>query len=742
VQHHSFRNWLNASNAMFWVQGKPGAGKSVLMKYLLTDQDGLLRKHLQDVSHIMKAGYFFRETREHEERCANGMLRTILVQIFLREMKVYQKSVPALRQLRLPRSTAEYIKWTNRELYAIFHNILQGLRSQAEPVRMLLFIDGLDECLEPEVEVALSSLHKLLSIAQKHNIPFGICISTRPSPGIDSEIDLAAERISLDIENRDAIHTYIRTGLTSRRDMRRREDYYGRLAEKVAERAEGVFLWVALVVPRLRKKIDNGGTLRELEALLRDIPIDLRKLFIDILHRISRTELGDTMRMLQIATLARRRLKLDEFQHALAFQPSSPYTSMKEWKQSPDHLEEGQMVIARLQNYSGGLLEVREESGVHNDAVAQYKMFLEKSSPRPEIPNDAARRKRDPDPSTRKVRRRKTQPSDSHQLKTRASAANTDMGDGLNLYSTDYENIRATLQWQTAPLAERLLGRSYDRAVPANAKKPFVPSQDATNRPGTTCAVGTSPDHPSQIVQFIHETAKDFFREKDGFKVLSSLIEDANEAKNHQNPFCSPGGCYLVGGHDFIVDSCLSYLKLREIKGYLRHTLALWSTPLSRSSWTMPRLNNFPLTQYISESLFYHLRAADEGQISQQHVLEWLISVQPSALNRYICWAGEHNIISWVVWCIENEVDVQNVDATLFSYGRPIKLAVAHGLHEMTELLIHAGANVNGTTGGRETTLRLAERMGDEKMAAILKKHGGVHEQLHWLPPAGQIVRL
>ena len=157
---------------------------------------------------------------------------------------------------------------------------------------------------------------------------------------------------------------------------------------------------------------------------------------------------------------------------------------------------------------------------------------------------------------------------------------------------------------------------------------------------------------------------------------------------------------------------------------------------------TMPQIDGFPFARYISESWFHHLHAAEEGGVAQTHILEWLFSVQPSALNLFICWAGEHDLRSWIRWCIENEVDVNDVDATLVSYGRPIRSAVANRFYELAELLIQAGANVNGTTGGPETTLRAAERMGNKRMIKIRRKNKSVLQQPYWIPREGQIVKL
>ena len=156
----------------------------------------------------------------------------------------------------------------------------------------------------------------------------------------------------------------------------------------------------------------------------------------------------------------------------------------------------------------------------------------------------------------------------------------------------------------------------------------------------------------------------------------------------------------------------------------------------------MPQVDGFPFARYISESWFHHLRVAEEGIVAQTHILEWLLSVRPSALNQLICWAGEHDLRSWTRWCIENEVDVDDVDATLMSHGQPIRSAVANRSYELAELLVQAGANVNGTTGGPGTTLRTAERMGNKRMTKMLRKYKGVLQQPYRISREGQIVRL
>lgn len=261
--------------------------------------------------------------------------------------------------------------------------------------------------------------------------------------------------------------------------------------------------------------------------------------------------------------------------------------------------------------------------------------------------------------------------------------------------------------------------------------KPPSPSQSGVQHGQPPERLSNS-HHRVLVVRFIHETAKHSFREHEGFQILYDLIRGFYNAEDAPNPFCSPTGCYLTGGHELIANSCVSYLNVRELKQNVRQVLTLS---------TMPQVDGFPFARYISESWFHHLHAAEERGVAQTHILEWLFSVRPSALNQFICWAGEHDLRSWIRWCTENEVDVDDVDATLVSYGQPIRSAVANRFYELAELLRQAGANFNGTTGGPETTLRAAERMGNERMIKVLRKYKGVLQQPYWIPREGHTVR-
>ncbi len=79
---HEFSRWLALDRPLFWVSGKPGSGKSTLMKFLV-DND-MTRVHLRNWSggcQVAMSHYFFWVNGTELERSQEGLLRSLLYEI-------------------------------------------------------------------------------------------------------------------------------------------------------------------------------------------------------------------------------------------------------------------------------------------------------------------------------------------------------------------------------------------------------------------------------------------------------------------------------------------------------------------------------------------------------------------------------------------------------------------------------------------------------------------------------------
>jgi hypothetical protein len=77
----SFTEWLSATDGknVFWISGKPGSGKSTLMKYLFNDKRTITNlRTWTDGMPLQKAGFFFWNSGTVMQMSRMGLLRSLL----------------------------------------------------------------------------------------------------------------------------------------------------------------------------------------------------------------------------------------------------------------------------------------------------------------------------------------------------------------------------------------------------------------------------------------------------------------------------------------------------------------------------------------------------------------------------------------------------------------------------------------------------------------------------------------
>ncbi|KAI1655243.1 hypothetical protein F4813DRAFT_368207 [Daldinia decipiens] len=83
--------WLQRGEGIFWISGKPGSGKSTMMKFIHNDQrtSELLHKWNSKARQIMPT-FFFHHRGNHIQRSFEGLLRSIISQILEAEETIFE----------------------------------------------------------------------------------------------------------------------------------------------------------------------------------------------------------------------------------------------------------------------------------------------------------------------------------------------------------------------------------------------------------------------------------------------------------------------------------------------------------------------------------------------------------------------------------------------------------------------------------------------------------------------------
>jgi hypothetical protein len=300
LDQSEYKDWLDPNKILehhgfLWIKGKPGAGKSTMMKYALADA----RKEMPDTTII---SFFFNARGEVLEKSILGMYRSLLFQL-LTAIPELQNQVVTLAPAK--QKHGEFYEWHFEELKDILASAIGKLGRH----RLTCFIDALDECEEEQLRDMVDFLEDLGRVAVSSQIRLNICLSSRHYPYISIE-----KGIQLIIEDQQGHHQDIAKYVDSKLKAGSGKQIDEVKAE-ILSRASGVFLWVFLVVQILNKAYDHGH-IHALQRRLKEIPNELDDLFTDILTRDSENK-EELVLCLQWILYAQRPLKRAELYFAI-----------------------------------------------------------------------------------------------------------------------------------------------------------------------------------------------------------------------------------------------------------------------------------------------------------------------------------------------------------------------------------------------------------------------------------------
>ncbi|KAJ5549031.1 hypothetical protein N7513_006265 [Penicillium frequentans] len=299
LDHPNYEEWLNPlkltqHHGFLWISGKPGAGKSTLMKFAYLN----LTRKLRSGTAII-ASFFFNARGASLEKSINGMYRSLLLQLL--------EGYPDLQTVL---NDPEVVSRSQRDcptlnvLKKLFCRAVCGLGNRL----FTCFVDALDECDEQQVVDMVRCFEDLAEQCTAKGVAFRVCFSSRHYPYI---IIRRGTRLTLEdqVGHTEDLAVYVASRLVVG-DVALK----GELQSKIVDKAAGVFLWVHLVVDILNKEVRDGGM--SLKKRLAEIPTGLSELFKDILSRDK--ENTEALFFCVIWVLyAERPLQPKEFYHAL-----------------------------------------------------------------------------------------------------------------------------------------------------------------------------------------------------------------------------------------------------------------------------------------------------------------------------------------------------------------------------------------------------------------------------------------
>jgi hypothetical protein len=287
-QEHSgaeFVQWLKSEDKLFWISGKPGSGKSTLMKYL-SDHEYTL-SHLEQWAgsfHLITANHFFwNPGKESLQKSPQGLLRSILYQLLKKRPDFIPYAAPELWRAYGSSDRANPVPGSETLFRSIpyLNSAFQRISTPmlVSKVKLCLFIDGLDE-----YEGKPDDIIGLVGVL-KHLPQVKVCVSSRPWNEFEKVFGQDdSKKLYMQDLTRGDIEIYVRDTLENDPgylELKESDDEgLGLdLITDITESSNGVFLWVYLVVRSLLQGLTNDDKFSDLQRRLAETPTELNDLF-------------------------------------------------------------------------------------------------------------------------------------------------------------------------------------------------------------------------------------------------------------------------------------------------------------------------------------------------------------------------------------------------------------------------------------------------------------------------------
>ncbi|KAH0499693.1 hypothetical protein TgHK011_006868 [Trichoderma gracile] len=300
---HSFPKWLqDGVHKVYWITGKPGCGKSTIMKLILQHETLLVALSQTPGSlRPLLVKYYAWHPGSTLQKSLDGLKRTIIYQA-LHEWPELAPSVTPRRWAfcQVLRSTSGLPTWTS---WGIEESMAALLSLCGKTIKLALFIDGLDEFDTPPTEIVDFIRH----ITERCGSGPKVCAASRPWREFQDEFS-RGPMLQMDLHTQQDMRSFIDKNFANNHGFIEQQQLYPQAAtqllDDILERANGVFLWVSIVTQLLLDLLSEGYSIPRAREILESLPPDISSLYDTIWDTIRSQHLPDASFMMQVLRAA------------------------------------------------------------------------------------------------------------------------------------------------------------------------------------------------------------------------------------------------------------------------------------------------------------------------------------------------------------------------------------------------------------------------------------------------------
>ncbi|KXH61279.1 hypothetical protein CSAL01_06594 [Colletotrichum salicis] len=244
----SFIGWLKSGSSIFWCSGKPGSGKSTLMRFIISDPRTKSALNVWSPGVLLVSHFFWRPgsliapSGGHKDSDTD---------------------------------------WSTGELQKLYFDTVEQYH---RPI--CFFLGGLGEVSPDDGAVRL--LEVIHGLGTIQNVK--ICVASRPEYLIEKNLGYGSYpsiRLQGLTSNDLRIYTQSHTKLPPEFKMWHSWGQPGEPIDLLVEKAEGIFLWLWLAIKSLNRGLHHGNNSDDLQQRIQSLLTSLSKLYNDMWTRLN-----------------------------------------------------------------------------------------------------------------------------------------------------------------------------------------------------------------------------------------------------------------------------------------------------------------------------------------------------------------------------------------------------------------------------------------------------------------------
>ncbi|KAL8330732.1 hypothetical protein RB593_001618 [Gaeumannomyces tritici] len=350
LRHTKYRTWADRERSILWIMGKPGSGKSTLMKYALDNHRQLPGAANDDIVFS-----FFFHARGHDlQKTPLGFWLSLLHRLLELAPAALAHVVQAYGQKKANHGKHEEGKWQwhQNELHSMFKSALPEI---LQARRVLIYVDALDECGRDNAVALVRQFNSVLHgrSADAGFRRFHICFSCRHFPIVNPrgrQNDLL--EINPEKENKGDIQAYVHGMLSDLQGQTQQPT----VQELIASRANGVFMWARLAVEKVQELEREGHSETKIRNSINLLPGELEEVY----RQLTKDMEPRSIKLIQWICFAVKPMTLEELWWAIIIEPDDQRRSLRKYQEDEDYIDDADKMKLQLRKLSCGLAEVSQ----------------------------------------------------------------------------------------------------------------------------------------------------------------------------------------------------------------------------------------------------------------------------------------------------------------------------------------------------------------------------------------------